>query len=258
MAGIRLVSIGDSFTEGIGDERADGRPRGWADLVAAGLASSHGAPIEYANLAIRGKLIGPIVREQLEPALALAPTILTFNGGGNDIVRYRANLDRMMALTEQVITRSLDTGIQPVILSGGDPTHNLPLGKRMRPVGAQLTAAVSELTAKYDVPFADNWSDPELRRADYWCEDRLHLNAAGHRRVAARVLQTLGASPPAEWTAKPPSQVTTPTLVDNVTYYRKYVLPWIGRRLAGRSSGDGRDPKYAQWRTIEPHVAEWH
>ena len=32
------VAIGDSFTEGVGDERADGTVRGWADLVATALA----------------------------------------------------------------------------------------------------------------------------------------------------------------------------------------------------------------------------
>ena len=32
------AAIGDSFTEGMGDELPDGTPRGWADLVALGLA----------------------------------------------------------------------------------------------------------------------------------------------------------------------------------------------------------------------------
>ncbi|NEE02816.1 SGNH/GDSL hydrolase family protein [Phytoactinopolyspora halotolerans] len=253
---MRLVSIGDSFTEGVGDERDDGSVRGWADFVATGLAISEGAPIEYANLAIRGKLMEPIVREQLEPALALEPTMLTFNGGGNDMIRHRANLNRMVTLTEHVITRCLDAGVRPVILSGGDPTRNLPLGRWVRPVGNRLTAAVREMTTRYDVPFADNWSDPELRHPAYWCEDRLHLNASGHRRVAARVLQTLGALPPEEWMTPLTTAIAPPSRMEKVTYYRRYVLPWIGRRLTGRSSGDGRYPKYAQWRTVEPRLAD--
>ncbi|HNP16184.1 MAG TPA: SGNH/GDSL hydrolase family protein, partial [Terrimesophilobacter sp.] len=32
------AAIGDSFTEGVGDELHDGGVRGWADLVALGLA----------------------------------------------------------------------------------------------------------------------------------------------------------------------------------------------------------------------------
>jgi lysophospholipase L1-like esterase len=86
MADVRFVAIGDSFTEGVGDVLPDGRERGWADLAAQGWADAAGHSIQYANLAIRGKLAWPIVEQQLEPALALRPTHLSFNGGGN-IVR---------------------------------------------------------------------------------------------------------------------------------------------------------------------------
>jgi hypothetical protein len=54
--------------------------RGWADRVAEVL----GAQVDdfaYANLAVRGKLIGQIVADQIEPALALAPTS-SFSAGG--------------------------------------------------------------------------------------------------------------------------------------------------------------------------------
>ena len=36
MAAVRFVAIGDSFTEGVGDELHDGSVRGWADLAAQG------------------------------------------------------------------------------------------------------------------------------------------------------------------------------------------------------------------------------
>jgi hypothetical protein len=35
-------------------------------------------------------------------------------------------------------------------------------------------------------------------------------------------------------------------------YYRRYVLPWIGRRLTGRSSGDGRVAKIPVLTTVDP------
>ena len=58
----RFVALGDSFTEGLMDEVGpDGRHRGWADRVAEALAaraSAEGADgIEYANLAVRGRLV---------------------------------------------------------------------------------------------------------------------------------------------------------------------------------------------------------
>ncbi|MCW2922726.1 MAG: hydrolase family protein, partial [Thermoleophilia bacterium] len=54
---IRYAAIGDSFSEGVGDELADGHVRGWTDLVAQGWAEALGEPIEYASFAVRGKLI---------------------------------------------------------------------------------------------------------------------------------------------------------------------------------------------------------
>ena len=63
------VAIGDSFTEGVGDDLPDGRVRGWADLVALGIAAASTEPVTYANLAIRGRLLAPIVSEQLDAAV---------------------------------------------------------------------------------------------------------------------------------------------------------------------------------------------
>ncbi|HOZ59911.1 MAG TPA: SGNH/GDSL hydrolase family protein, partial [Nakamurella multipartita] len=75
---MRYVAIGDSFTEGVGDERADGSVRGWADRVAEGLALATQEPVRYANLAIRGRKLAPIVDQQLEVALALEPAVMTY------------------------------------------------------------------------------------------------------------------------------------------------------------------------------------
>lgn len=249
---LRLVCLGDSFTEGVGDELPDGTVRGWADMVAVCMANVRDAPVEYANLAIRGRLMAAIVAEQLEPALALEPTVLTFNGGGNDMLRPRADVARICALTEHVISRCREEGVQPVILSGGNPTRHLPLGSRIKRLGDRLTAAVTELTAASGVPFADNWTDAELARLVYWNDDRLHLNAAGHRRVAARVVDTLGFACPTEWMVPVPHVAPHPGWKGNLDFYRRHVAPWLRRRLTGRSSGDNRQPKYARWVTIEP------
>ena len=51
----RYVALGDSLTEGLEDTNADGSYRGWADRLAQHLADRNGAPVEYANFAIRGR-----------------------------------------------------------------------------------------------------------------------------------------------------------------------------------------------------------
>lgn len=250
MSNVRYVAIGDSFSEGVGDELPDGRVRGWADLVAQGWATAAGEPVEYANLAIRGKLVWPIVEQQLEPALALKPTHLSFNGGGNDMLRPRSSVSRIVAAFEHVIRRCDDEGVRLVLLSGANPSGQLPLGPVFQRRGDILTAAVNQvLGSRDDIIRAMNWPDRELSTAPYWSEDRLHMNSRGHHRVAARVLSALGVDVPTAWWSLPELGLAPPR---GAAYYREYVGPWVRRRLTGTSSGDNRHAKHPDWVQIDP------
>ncbi|MEV6926099.1 SGNH/GDSL hydrolase family protein [Dactylosporangium sp. NPDC051485] len=244
---MRYVAIGDSFTEGMGDERPDGTPRGWADLVAAGLAAANGDDVRYANLAIRGRLLEPIVTAQLDTALAMspAPTLISLNGGGNDTMRRGTDLPRLAELIEGAVVRCEAAGVRLVVLSGADPSDHMPLGRVVRQRAGALTELVREMTLRHGVLFVDCFNDVELRRAGYWSADRLHLNADGHRRVAGLVLGGLGL--PAEDHRLDAAVDRARGVLAEARYYRQHVLPWIGRRLRGTSSGDGRAAKYADW-----------
>jgi lysophospholipase L1-like esterase len=251
VASVRYVAIGDSFTEGVGDELPDGTVRGWADLVAQGWAESSGEAIEYANLAIRGKLIRPIVEQQLEPALALRPTHLSFNGGGNDMLRPRTSISSVVDSFSHVLKRCDEEGVTLILLSGANPSGQLPLSRVIQRRGDLLSAeVVARIADRPDVIRALNWPDRELSSPPYWSEDRLHMNSRGHHRVAARVLDALGLEPPAAWWALP--ELTDAALIRGAAYYRAHVGPWVRRRLTGTSSGDGRAAKYGAWTTVTP------
>jgi lysophospholipase L1-like esterase len=245
---IRYAAIGDSFTEGLGDTRPDGTERGWADLVAAGLAAT--GPVEYANFAIRGRLMAPIIGEQLPAALALdpKPTLLSLNGGGNDMMRPGGDMNRLVALTEEAARQCADSGVRLVVLSGADPSERLPFGGVIRRRGEQLTVAVRELAARYDLTLVDVFHDTEIRRAGYWSGDRLHLNEAGHRRVASLVLAALGHPTEAHVIEHGPPARRRP--LTEARYYGEHVLPWFKRRLQGKSSGDTRSAKYPTWTEV--------
>lgn len=251
---MRYVAIGDSFTEGVGDEPEGSTSRGWADLVATGLASATAETVHYANLAVRGRLIEPIATTQLEAALALspAPSLLSFNGGGNDMMRPGADLAKLVRLTEQVIRRCAEAGVRLVLLSGADPSARLPLGRMIHRRATALTAAVTELAARHDVVFVDMFNDQEIRGPGYWSADRLHLNADGHRRVASLVLAALGHPVTAHLVA--PLAAGGRGVLAEARYYREHVLPWLNRRLRGRSSGDDREGKYPTWTPVEAMV----
>ncbi|HUH53556.1 MAG TPA: SGNH/GDSL hydrolase family protein, partial [Microbacteriaceae bacterium] len=134
---IKYVAIGDSFTEGVGDTlpggRFDGdRVRGWADLVAQGIANATGETILYANLAIRGRLLKAIIDEQLQAALNLKPTLLSFNGGGNDMLRPGTKMQWITQATENALLQIMDAGVEPLLLSGANPTASLPSGQTVK------------------------------------------------------------------------------------------------------------------------------
>ncbi len=249
------VAIGDSFTEGVGDELPDGRPRGWADLVALGLALAareserehEHEPFTYANLAIRGRLLAPIVGEQLDAAVQLRPQLISINGGGNDILRPRVSVASIADRLEAAADTAVKNGIHVLLLSGGNPTRHIPLGTVFNRRGEELRVAVIERMPKPGITLVDNWGDRELENSRYWSRDKLHLNALGHQRVASNALAALEVPiPPIEpgHTDGEPTQRTA-------AYWRHYVLPWIGRRLTGRSSGDNREPKIATLQPVE-------
>ena len=90
-----FVAIGDSFTEGMTDtlDESSNDPIyiGWADRLAMELSqrriSDGKQPLKYANLAIRGRLIKQIYREQFAAALAMKPDLISIIAGGNDLIR---------------------------------------------------------------------------------------------------------------------------------------------------------------------------
>jgi len=254
------VAIGDSFTEGVGDDLPSGAQRGWADLLAQGWADARGEPIEYANLAVRGRLLDPIIDEQLDTALALQPTHLSFNGGGNDMLRPRVDVERVAGRYAEVGARCAARGVRLIVPTGANPSKQLPLGAVFRRRGDRLCRAVERrLGGQQNVLLAINWDDPTLAGARFWSTDRLHLNACGHHRVAARLLDRMGLPVPAGWWDWPAERAPSgrgsnqpAPATRGWAYYRGYVGPWIGRRLTGRSSGDGRVAKQPDWAEVAP------
>jgi lysophospholipase L1-like esterase len=240
------VAVGDSFTEGMDDPRPDGSGyRGWADLVAGRLAAQAGrtdrAEFHYANLAIRGRLFRTIVDEQVPVALALAPDLFSFAGGGNDVLRRNFSFAGLREEFDRVIGELRATGADVLVFQWADVTTRLPGRRLILPRTQALNEAVGEVAAKHDALVVDMWDDNEFRNPVLWSEDRLHLAPAGHRRVAAHVLRRLGVDADPSWLDAPPAR-TPPgwfaARAGDARWAARHLAPWIKRRLTGRSSGD--------------------
>ncbi|KPC78099.1 MULTISPECIES: SGNH/GDSL hydrolase family protein [Streptomyces] len=235
-----LVAVGDSFTEGMSDLLPDGSYRGWADVLAARLAAR--APgFRYANLAVRGKLIGQIVDEQVGIAAALQPDVITLVGGLNDTLRPKCDMGMVRGRLEEAVER-LAPSCKTLVLMRS-PGRNGPVMERFRPRMEELFALIGDLAERHGAVVADLYGAPSLGDPRMWDVDRLHLTAEGHRRVAEAVWQTLGLPAESDWRAPMPASAPArwaQRRIDDVRFGRQHLIPWIGRRLTGRSSGDGR------------------
>ncbi|MFD5426169.1 SGNH/GDSL hydrolase family protein [Streptomyces sp. NPDC127084] len=238
-----FVAIGDSFTEGMSDLRPDGSYRGWADLLAARLAARTPG-FRYANLAVRGKLIGQIVDEQVDRAATMNADVVTLVGGLNDALRPKCDMGRVRGLLDEAVERLAPSCGRLVLMRS--PGRNGPVMERFRPRMEELFAHIDVLAARHGALVVDLYGAPVLGDQRLWDVDRLHLTAEGHRRVAEAVWQTLGLTPEEDWRAPLPTAVVpgwAARRTADLRFSREYLLPWIGRRLTGRSSGDGRPAK---------------
>jgi lysophospholipase L1-like esterase len=254
----RYVALGDSFTEGVGDEDP-ARPhgiRGWADRVADVLASQTD-DFSYANLAIRGRKLGQVLSEQVEPALAMEPDLVSIYAGGNDIMRPQVDVDAIVAAYADGLRPLREQGAHLVIFTGFDLGW-APIFRRLRGRVATYNELVREVADDLDATLVDFWRLREYRDPRMWAVDRIHMSTPGHSRMAIAVLDALGVPHDLEWAALP---AATPLgraarREADLAWARAHAAPWIQRRLTGRSSGDGLVPRYPELGPVLPGVRE--
>ena len=183
-----FVAVGDSFTEGMSDGLPDGSYRGWADLLAARLAArlrdadAQAPGFRYANLAVRGKLIGQILDEQCGPAASMGADLVTMVGGLNDVLRPKCDVDQVCAQFAAAAELLAKGGGQLVLMRS--PGRQGPVLERFRPRMEQLFAQIDTVAQRHGAMVVDLYASRALSDQRLWADDRLHLNAEGHRRVA--------------------------------------------------------------------------
>jgi lysophospholipase L1-like esterase len=146
----------------------------------------------YANLGVRGKRSREIREEQLGPALAMHPDLATIFAGSNDILER--GFDAAKLRTELRCMMAALVAADAVVLTFTLPdlTGVMPIGRLLAPRVRAMNDAIREAAASAGarlVDFAAHsvGSDPRL-----WSEDRFHVNAEGHSRIAAALAQALG------------------------------------------------------------------
>ncbi|MGP6176818.1 SGNH/GDSL hydrolase family protein [Microbacterium sp. A196] len=236
----RFVAVGDSFTEGIGDPdpNAPGGNRGWADRVAEVLATQVD-DFAYANLAVRGKLIAQIVADQIEPAVALHPDLVSICAGGNDVIRPGTDPDDIAAQLDDAVSRLASTGAAIILFTGID-TGFTPVLRAFRGKVAIYNENVRAVAERHDCIVADQWALKTVQDSRFFDDDRLHYNALGHHEVARMVLRALNV--PNDLQAMQPDPLPVRTWrearTEDFGWAREHLVPWVLRRVRHQSSGD--------------------
>ena len=245
-----FVALGDSFTEGLDDLRADQRGyRGWADRFAERLAAERPG-LRYANLAVRGKLLRQVAEEQVPQAIAMAPDLVSIAAGGNDMLRFRSDPDALAQSFDEVVRTLLMAGCQVLIFTGFDP--RFPVLRLIRGKVAAYNMHLRAIAERHECHVVDLWAMSVLCDPRAWSPDRLHLTADAHRRVALRACEVTGVRVDEDWrepwpaaqeAAAPGRRAWLAARQMDVRWAREHAAPWVVRRVRGISSGDGMDPK---------------
>ena len=241
----RYVAVGDSFTEGVGDssKRRPNGVRGWADRVAEGLARNSPG-WEYANLAIRSKRLRHIIAEQLEPAVAMRPTLITLYAGGNDVMDFGTKITDILDDYEFLVGRLADTGATLVLFTGYDVEVSPILGPLRRKNHA-YNDGVRLIAAKYGAVLVDYATFTAYANSRMWGPDRLHMSKAGHKYLAARVLDVLAVPHGITHQEKrKAARGVRQRAREHRVGVTDWVLPLVGRKLRGTTLGDTLGPRW--------------
>ncbi|WTW92436.1 SGNH/GDSL hydrolase family protein [Streptomycetaceae bacterium NBC_01309] len=192
----RMVVIGDSIAEGVGEPTEGFPDQGWADSVADALDRANPG-LAYLNLGQRDLRADAIRAAQLEPGLAFDPDLAVVVAGGNDLLRGRFDIEPVAAHIEAMVAAFAATGADVVTLGLYDCTGSPyipdefrgPMAERIR----ELNNRTWEIARAHGAVHIDCTNHPGSKDPAIYGSDGLHGNRRGHSFTAAVALRAIGA-----------------------------------------------------------------
>jgi len=231
----RYVAIGDSQTEGLWDGDDAVGLTGFADRLAVILYSLHPGLV-YANLAIRGERVSDVLRDQLPPALAMRPDLITVCAGMNDVTRPGRSFDQALTDLDVLYARLAESGATVV-------TTTFPNVERIVPIG-RINAVINTAAERFGFGLVDLYHAPSMAETDTWSADLIHASTKGHILFAAAAAEALGLPAANHDWAHARGEWARPLLGHRVhaqvRWTNNLLLPWFWNHIRGRSTGDGR------------------
>lgn len=231
---VRVATLGDSATYGLGDRGPDGGTRGWARLLADSISAAH--YVSLCNVAVSGALTTDVRHHQLPDAIEHAPHIASLVVGINDVIRAEWNAEHARAdlltcgaaLAHQgtllITPRFHDHGA----ILGLPQFFGRPLKRRI----GLLNDIYDEVHERFGTLRLDLTQTPLAHDRRYWAMDRMHPSELGHRFIARQVAEMLNGE---GLRFSPPSLTLDEPVRNRRSHERRELVtagaPWLGRRF---------------------------
>ena len=228
---VRVASLGDSFTFGLGDATTAGY-RGWARILADAMVQDH--DVSFCNFARPGATSANVRDRQLSDALDHRPHLATLIVGLNDTFRSSWDPSAVRRDLLHCAERLTDQGT--LLLTARFHDHGrvfrLPrfLARPLRERIEVVNGIYADLHERFGGVQVDLSAHPGVYDPEFWTVDRLHPSELGHRALAhvyAEQLSGFGlrfAPPGLELDG------ITPTRRSELRWLCSPGAPWLARR----------------------------
>lgn len=234
MSTVRFVALGDSLTEGVGDPVGEAW-RGWAALLADGLAQQPEESVEFTNLAVSGAQTRDVLERQTPAGLALNPDVVSVVIGVNDTLRCTFDIQAVAARLDEVYAAFTEQGAVLLTACLPDPGAMLGLpGALARPLARRQRAVntvVHALSERYGAVHLHAAEGEWIMDRAIWSADRLHPGEWGHRQLALRFHALLAEEGVASGVAPSPEpEFPVPTKSASLLWLATAGTGWVARR----------------------------
>jgi lysophospholipase L1-like esterase len=188
----------------------------------------------------------------------MRPDLITVCAGMNDVIQPGRSFGRALAELDHVYAALAGSGATVVTTTFPNVAQFLPFGRLVSSRLARINSAIRAAADRYGLRLVDLCNAASMRDLDTWSVDRVHASTKGHILFAAAAAEALKLPDSNhDWAQANPN----PTQISPAagTYWKlrwtqDNLVPWVWRRLRGRSSADGREPKRPR---LEPVSTRW-
>lgn len=160
----------------------------WVNIVSRKVAEDRHVTLR--SFAMSGSRADDLLRDQLEPAIALQPDMVIVSVGANDVIHgvgirvFERRLDELVAALTETGTLIILSGVGDI---GTIPRLKPPLRNLISQRSARFDRVHHRVAARYGAHVVEHRNDePTIWYTDraLWSSDMFHVSAAGHRRWA--------------------------------------------------------------------------